>query len=214
MDFTREPIIETVISAKEGHKLLVRSSKISGAEEYNVDAVEVVSFGSVQFFRAQEKPRPFLVPVTDYEVLEVREMRLPIKNANYERAIKIAPKKESGKKSKGQEKAQEKTKAKTEEKAEEQPAEEGDAKKKRTRRRTRRKKGEDAEAPEADEVIESSEQKVEETPPPRKPLVPPPTTLISETISRYKDILMGEDEGRVEPPELPKELQEEEVKSD
>lgn len=205
MDFTREPIVETVISAKEGHKLLVRSSKISGAEEYNVDAVEVVSFGSVQFFRAQEKPRPFLVPVTDYEVLEVREMRLPIKSANHERAIKIAPKKEGGKKSKAKEK--------TEERAEER-AEEGEAKKKRTRRRTRRKKGEDSEAPETDEAVEPSEERAEETPPPRKPLVPPPTTLISETISRYKDILMGEDEGKVKPPELPKELLQEEVKDE
>lgn len=198
MDFTREPIIETVISAKEGHKLLVRSSKISGAEEYNVDAVEVVSFGSVQFFRAQEKPRPFLVPVTDYEVLEMREMRLPIKSASHERTIKIASKKEGGKKPHVKETIEEKAESR----------EEGEGKKKRTRRRTRRKKGEES-------VVEETVGASEELPPPRKPLVPPPTTLISETISRYKDILLNEEVEKVVPPALPKELmEEEEAKSD
>ena len=45
MDFTREPIIETVITPKEGCKIVVRSSKSNGQEEHFVDAVEVVSFG-------------------------------------------------------------------------------------------------------------------------------------------------------------------------
>lgn len=50
MDFTREPIIETVITPKEGCKLVVRSSKTVGQEEYFVDAVEVVTFGNAIFF--------------------------------------------------------------------------------------------------------------------------------------------------------------------
>ena len=37
MHFTREPIIETVITPKEGSKLLIRNSKGGGKEDYFVD---------------------------------------------------------------------------------------------------------------------------------------------------------------------------------
>lgn len=90
MDFTREPIIETVITPKEGCKLVVRSSKSTGQEEYFVDAVEVVSFGHSFFFRSQERPKSFFVPATDYEILEVREARMVLKNVGIDRTIKIA----------------------------------------------------------------------------------------------------------------------------
>lgn len=90
MDYTREPIIETVITPKEGCKLVVRSSKSTGQEEYFVDAVEVVSFGHSFFFRSTERPKSFLVPATDYEVLEVREARMVLKNVGLDRTIKIA----------------------------------------------------------------------------------------------------------------------------
>ncbi|KAF3361538.1 hypothetical protein PHSC3_001914 [Chlamydiales bacterium STE3] len=89
MDFTREPIIETVITPKEGCKLVIRSSKTVGQEEYFVDAVEVVSFGSAIFFRSLERPKSFIVPVSDYEVLEVREARIVLKNVGLDRSIKI-----------------------------------------------------------------------------------------------------------------------------
>ena len=89
MDFTREPIIQTVITPKEGRKIVVRSSKNSGQEEYFVDALEVVSFGSAIFYRSLERPKSFLVPVSDYEVLEVREARMVLKNVGVDRAIKI-----------------------------------------------------------------------------------------------------------------------------
>ncbi len=89
VDFTREPIIETVITPKEGCKLVVRSSKSSGQEEYFVDAVEVVSFGSSFFFRSLERPKSFLVPSSDYEILEVREARMVLKNIGIDRSIKI-----------------------------------------------------------------------------------------------------------------------------
>lgn len=79
MDFTREPIIETVITPREGYRLVVRSSKGAGSEEHFVDALEVVSFGSGIFFRSLERPKPFIVPVADYEVLEVREPRMVLK---------------------------------------------------------------------------------------------------------------------------------------
>ncbi len=62
MDFTREPIIETVITPKEGFKLAIRSSKNTSHEEYFVDAVEVVSFGTSLFFRCLERPKAFMSP--------------------------------------------------------------------------------------------------------------------------------------------------------
>ncbi len=89
MNFTREPIIETVITPREGCKLVVRSSKGNGQEDYHVDAVEVVSFGHSFFFRSLEKPKSFLVPVSDYEILELRETRVVLKNVSAERSIKI-----------------------------------------------------------------------------------------------------------------------------
>lgn len=89
MDFTREPIIETVITPKEGCKLVVRSSKANAHEEYFVDAVEVVTFGNAIFFRSTERPKAFIVPASDYEVLEVREARIVLKNVGLDRQIKI-----------------------------------------------------------------------------------------------------------------------------
>jgi hypothetical protein len=89
VDFTREPIIETIITPKEGYKLVIRSSTSAGQEEYFVDAVEIVAFGHALFFRSLERPKAFLVPVSDYEVLEVREARMVLKNAGLDRSIKI-----------------------------------------------------------------------------------------------------------------------------
>ncbi len=89
MNFTREPIIETVITPREGMKLLVRNSKGGAQEDYFVDAVEVVSFGHSFFFRSLERPKSFLVPVGDYEVIELKEMKMALKNAAPERSIKI-----------------------------------------------------------------------------------------------------------------------------
>ncbi|MDP1835435.1 MAG: hypothetical protein Q8K75_05845 [Chlamydiales bacterium] len=90
MDFTREPIIETIITPREGFKLVVRSSKGVGQEEYFVEAVEIVSFGNALFFRSLERPKCFLVPVTEYEILEVREARMVLKNVGVDSTIKIA----------------------------------------------------------------------------------------------------------------------------
>ena len=89
MNFTREPIVETIITPKDGYKLHIRNSKAGGQEEYLVDSVEVVSFGHSFFFRCLEKPKCFLVPVSDYEIVETKEARVVLKNASVERAIKI-----------------------------------------------------------------------------------------------------------------------------
>jgi hypothetical protein len=89
VNYTREPIIESVISPKEGCKLAIRNSKNIG-EEYFVDAIEIVSFSNAVFYRSKERPKEFLVPVSDYEVVEVKETKMVLKNATLDRSIKIA----------------------------------------------------------------------------------------------------------------------------
>lgn len=89
MDFTREPIIESVITPRDGCKLVVRSSKGVGQEEYFVDSLEIVSFGGSFFYRSLERPKAFLMPVSDYEVLEARETRVVLKSATPEKGAQI-----------------------------------------------------------------------------------------------------------------------------
>jgi hypothetical protein len=89
VNYTREPIIESVISPKEGCKLAIRNSKNIG-EEYFVDAIEIVSFSNAVFYRSKERPKEFLVPVSDYEIIEVKETKMVLKNATLDRSIKIS----------------------------------------------------------------------------------------------------------------------------
>ncbi|NGX63064.1 MAG: hypothetical protein KR126chlam6_00471 [Candidatus Anoxychlamydiales bacterium] len=88
MNYTREPIIETIITPKEGSKLVVRKSK-GAMDEYFVEALEIVSFGNASFFRSTERPKSFLVPVSDYEVIEIKETKMILKSASFEKSIKI-----------------------------------------------------------------------------------------------------------------------------
>lgn len=90
MLFTREPIIETVVTARSGFRLAVRSSKYP-QEELLVDAIEIVSFGSALFYRSLERPKAFLVPVSDYEVSEVRETRLVLKHLSQGESPRAEP---------------------------------------------------------------------------------------------------------------------------
>lgn len=215
MDFTREPIIETVITPKEGCKIVVRSSKSAGQEEYFVDALEVVSFGNALFYRSLEKPKAFLVPATDYEILEVREARMVLKNVGLDRSIKIG-----GGREPKQAKEAAPEKAESAEIEEVAVAEEGvvqadtRADKKRDRRRQqRRRRGNreetvtpkeepirtSSETPQTDVEVQSGAEPVSvgskstegqpavSTPTFMSSLLPPPPTLISETIGRYKE---------------------------
>lgn len=100
MNFTREPIVETIISAKEGYKLSIKSSKHVTQEEYLVDAVEVVSFSGALFYRSGEKPKPFFLPIHDYEIQEVREAKLAIRSPIMEKSIKIGGGKEASRQQK------------------------------------------------------------------------------------------------------------------
>jgi len=200
VDFTREPIIETIITPKEGYKLVVRSSKSTGQEEYFVDAVEVVSFGDALFFRSIERPKCFLVPVSDYEILEVREARMVLKNVGVDQSIKIAGGRESQIRAPREaEKAEPAQAAQTPEAAAEAPAE-GRQKRERKRHSRRRRGGQEEQTAPKDVTAPTfaggSDEKGIEGPreegavqPPLifSPLLQPPPTLISETISRYKE---------------------------
>lgn len=95
MHFTRDPIIETIISPRDGFKLSVRNPRAVNQEEYLVKALEVVSFGPALFFRSLENPKAFLLPVADYEVVEVKEARMVFKNVSVEKPIKIGEGKEA-----------------------------------------------------------------------------------------------------------------------
>ncbi|MCF7851870.1 MAG: hypothetical protein K9M07_01365 [Simkaniaceae bacterium] len=182
MNFTREPIIETIITPKDGFKLVVRNSKGKDVEEYSIDALEIVSFGGAIFYRSTEKPKAFLLPVSDFEVVEARESKVMLKSATIDKTIKIAGGKEP---------------IKTPEEKEEQftSASSGDKRKKRGKKKKgyekKEEKFEPSKAlPEGGMVPTTSHIKT---------LIPPPTTLISETISRYKAI--GEESNEVILPE-------------
>ena len=196
MDFTREPIVETIITPKEGCKLVVRSSKGVVQDEYFVDAVQVVSYGNAFFFRSIERPKAFLVPVSDYEILEVREARMVLKNVGVDRTIKIGGGREGVVRA-PKEQVMEKPPAA----AEEPPkiAAGGDLKldKKRDRRRQgRRRRGRDElpldgavpAATAAEESVEGALLAEERRDPPTglTSILPPPSQLISETLHQYR----------------------------
>lgn len=161
MHFTREPIIETIITPKDGYRLVLRPSKSNG-EEFFVDMVEVITFGNSSFYRSLDKPKSFVVPTGDYDVVEVREARMAIKSASIEK-VKIA----GGKKD-----------------DEDKPEKKGRAK------RSRKKKPEETKADAAPsqeapkKVLEP--KAMPEEPKERRSLIPPPPTLISETMARVK----------------------------
>lgn len=196
MDFTREPVIETIITPREGYKIVLRNSKAIGQEEYFLEVVEVVSFGHALFFRSLEKPKSFLLPVADYELLEVRETRMVLKHGTSEKSIKIAG---------GKEAAPKVTKTVAAAAKEESSETEPKGEKKRERRRRARRRGRDqggeesleGEAAIADEASEQSEEessaesKVEIPATPIRSVAPArifpaPTTLISDTLQRYR----------------------------
>jgi len=210
VDFTREPVIETVITPREGCKLVVRSSKGSSQEEYFVDAVEVVSFGNAFFFRSLEKPKCFLLPVVDYEILEVRETRMVLKHVGSDRSIKIG----GGRKEKAEkeEKAEEKKPAKKRERRRPQ--------RRRKSSKTEEKTQEKVELPEPSEDIADTGDESKSREPASsiiRSLLSSPPPLISETIGQYRETYKEafyekseEEEASVEEPEnLPVEKAEE-----
>jgi hypothetical protein len=201
VNFTREPIIETVITPREGYHLAVRSSKGNGHEDYFVDAVEVVSFGHSFFFRSQERPSSFLVPVSDYAILEVKETRMVLKNASIDRSIKIGGGREPKSREGGDLESSESRST------EGQADRSTDQRKRDNNKRRRGRRGGGGgrseihsseetrafppmEEPTGGAPASEAENPTEGTPH-KAPsfiskLFPPPTTLIKETLSRYK----------------------------
>ncbi len=174
MNFTREPIIETIITPRDGFKIMLRANR--GDKEFNVDAVEVVNFGNALFFRSTERPKSFLLPVAEYEVVEMRETRVVLKNASVDKSVKIAGGKEP--------------KETKEEK--EDPSKDP---KKRERRRTRRRR------PSTEETPEGEPTKVFTglIPPPTNLI----SDSIPQDPDLFKDQL-GEGKKKEAPPEEPK----------
>lgn len=226
MNFTREPIIETVITPREGCKLVVRSSKGATQEDYFVDAVEVVSFGHSLFFRSQERPKSFLVPVSDYEILELKETRMVLKNVAMDRSIKIG-----GGRQEAQPRSREEE-ANAETRNQPQQQEQGQGRKRDKRRRGRRGRDrdrqemressqdlagagnemgqspEDFQGSEGDFAKEAGQPQADERAPSFiSKLFPPPPTLIKESLTRYKPAENLEAESV-----LPKEIRSQEEK--
>lgn len=197
MNFTREPIVETIISAKEGYKLSIKSSKHVNEEEYLVDAVEVVSFSGALFYRSGEKPKSFFIPIHDYEIQEVREARLAIRSPVMEKSIKIGGGKEASKSQKSE--AEEKTVAAVEEGSEKQPQQEKEQpqnierSKRDKKNKFRRKRNFEENAREA---VQREVQAAEESGKPVQlqtdsvfsHLLKPPESLISDSIHKYKKL--------------------------
>ncbi|MGR3912722.1 MAG: hypothetical protein QRY71_05405 [Candidatus Rhabdochlamydia sp.] len=211
MNFTREPIIETIITPRDGYRLIVRSTKHTTDEDFSVDAVEIVSFGLALFFRSLDKPKPFLLPVADYQVVEGKEARVTLKAAQPERTIKIGGGKElpPRKEVEIEEEIEEishiaESMTTREEKVTHETVSETVLEHKRERRRNRRRRSheqrEDQKAKQ--EIVETSTPETKEAkseviqePIVQAPvapmvfpqLIPPPTTLISASIQKYKD---------------------------
>lgn len=186
------------------------SSHTAGQEEFFVDAVQVVSFGHSFFFRSLERPKTFMVPASDYEIVEVREPRLVLKNVGVDRSIKIAGGREGSMRSAPRERSQESAPPRQE--AETDSQQEGDenrataqggsqdGRRRDRRRNVRRRRGRD-EGPEGESAPRepSSEQPASEhrgessaaqqvvTTSILHALLPPPPRLISETIEQYRD---------------------------
>jgi hypothetical protein len=202
VDYTREPIVETVITPKDGHRLTVRNSKNTGQEEFVVDAVEVVTFGVSCFFRSLERPRAFMVPVSDYEILEVRETKLALKAASLEGPVRIpsGPKpvsREPERRKPPQREPEPPVPAVEAEKppergAEEVPSEHRHERRSDRRRGQRRRRGRDeghseVPPPREEKVDEVSPHAPAEPPVPRQSSVlPPPQTLIRDDLERLR----------------------------
>ena len=216
MDYTREPIVETVITPKDGHRIAVRNSKNPGQEEFIVDALEVVTFGAHCFFRSLERPRAFMVPASDYEILEVREQKLALKAASLEGSVRLP----SGPKPAPREPERRRPLPKEPEPvppsevekplpqesvAEEPPAvpseHRHERRSERRRGQRRRRGGREEVGPEEPRTVAPKEEKVvEELPPAKEPTVepteprqpsvssvlPPPQTLIRDDLERLR----------------------------
>jgi hypothetical protein len=206
VNFTRDPIIETVITPREGCKLVVRSSKGTNQEDYFVDALEVVSFGHSFFFRSIERPKSFLVPVSDYEIFESKEPKMALKNASADRSIKIGGGRDAAPRPQRESSAPEMREEGVNQNMDRGPLSDRKQRDKQRRRGRRGRDRNDSYAPQQEggggesfsqreEIPEASqeasghpEMMKEKAPSFISKLFPPPSTLIKDTMSRYKTV--------------------------
>ena len=206
MDFTRQPIIESIITPKEGCRLVVRSSKGLAQEEFFVDSLEVVSFSNFLFYRSLDRPKCFIVPVSDYEVLEVREARMVLKNVGIDKTIKIGGGRVKSDQPAERDKVEPLPIGDEETAFKPRSGESRNGDKKRERRRHGRRRGrgplrgdeenaaEGVLTEEANEPLPLPHPRVfddegerRDAPPPFATILPPPARLISETLERYRE---------------------------
>ena len=184
MDFTREPVVESVITPKEGHRLVVRSSKAAGLEEFFVNILELVSFGDSFFFRSLEKPKSFLLSATDYEIIEINEPSMVFKKARQESSRKIDEESET-----------EPEEEPKEEKTEIDSRPEKKRKESFSARRNRRQVKKNVKDKEDVEKIGTTEVEIKEEklkkaiidPSTIPSLLPPPPMLVSDSIKQQED---------------------------
>ena len=204
MDYTREPIVETVVTPKDGYRLAVRSSKTSGQEEFVVDALEVITFGANCFFRSLERPRAFMVPASDYEIIEIRETKLALKAASLESSVrpsgpKAAPREQERrrppKEAEPTPAVEPEPKAPVESSTEEAPPERRHERRSDRRRGQRRRRGGRDELPAEgsrplpprdEREVSPQQEPVEPRQQPAATLLPPPQTLIRDDIERLR----------------------------
>lgn len=209
MYFTREPVIETVVTSREGYKLSVRNTKHLSQDPFIVEAIEVIRLGNTCFFRNCDHSKPFLVPAGDYEVMEVRDAKINLKAVGLDRGVKIAGGRDSLLKlTKVSSVSEEKPIEKVEEelpvvtpapvlapaskkKKEFSKGEKWKEKKKQGRRRNSKEIAEAAGA--SQEILETvAEEMLQEAQDGKKfSLLPPPPKLISEVLTQSDDIDMA-----------------------
>jgi hypothetical protein len=186
VNFTRDPIVLSVVTPKEGCRILIRNSKGSEREDYFADAVEIVSFEGTVFFRSSEKPKPFLIPASDFEILEVKETKMVLKSVSINKSIKI-----SG----GKQQPPPKPSNSTVEQNTNKPSSEESSKKRSRRSRRRPYSEEEKKSPPTKDVKKPETKEIKEHPivdeavtnSILKKLFPPPSTLIKEKLSQYKE---------------------------
>jgi hypothetical protein len=196
------------LSARDGFKLVLKNSKMTTGSEVSAEVIEIVSFSGNVFYRSQDRSKNFLLPASDYEVQEVKDSRLVLKNISLDKSNKLQnPPKEASVREIEEELVAEEM---GDVEAVSEPAQASSSgsssrlERRRERRRNRRRRQMEEKATqdkqpalsidsqEAEKVEESFDEiKTDEAslaaPIPTINLIPPPTTLISQTLARYKE---------------------------
>lgn len=192
MLFTRQPIVETIITPKEGFQLQLKSSSNSTTERYSADVLELVIYGFTPFYRSLEGPRPFLVPAGQFEVEQVRESRVLLKHAAYERKAgrELAPRENKKHLAASRERPNISREEKTEEANNTNDSWE---RRKHSRKRVNSQVASEPSASSSKSSTKSSGRNKEQTPSDtedyeafRYDLVPPPETFVSESMENLQ----------------------------